>query len=50
MEKEIKQFLSKKLSGKMYFTTSELKVLLQQVNPQVSNSIQAWRINKFFSL
>jgi hypothetical protein len=50
MEIEIKQFLSKKFSDKRQFTTSELKVLLQKVNPQVSNNKQARWINKLFSL
>lgn len=46
MEKEIKLYLSKKLSGKRQFTTSELKALLHHVNPQVSKSAHAWWINK----
>ncbi|MDA3954714.1 MAG: hypothetical protein PF485_13785 [Bacteroidales bacterium] len=46
IEKEIKQYLSKKLAGKTLFTTSELKALLRKVNPDVSNSAHAWWINK----
>jgi hypothetical protein len=46
MEKEIKQFLSKRLSDKRQFTTGELKTLLRQFNPQISKSTHAWWINK----
>jgi len=46
MEKEIRRFLLEKLSNKNQFATSELKTLLKQINPEVSDSTHAWWINK----
>lgn len=46
MLKEIKQYLSKKLSGKTHFTTGDLLVLLHKFNPKVSKSAHSWWINK----
>ncbi len=46
MQKKIKQYLSKKLSDKSHFTTSDLIVLLHKLNPEVSKSAHSWWINK----
>lgn len=46
MLKEIKQYLSKKLSNKTHFTTGDLMALLHKLNPEVSKSAYSWWINK----
>lgn len=46
MLKEIKLYLSKKLSDKTHFTTGDLMTLLHKLNPEVSKSAHSWWINK----